>query len=139
MPLADLLGSKPLCHSHHHVRQPQDADRRAKTVLPASELIKINLKSCELHGGEAQTDSELQSPEANTFKNSQSKQDTVWRGKEACTFSAVFGRQRGYRHVDPDHLRYTSSLLWQCPVNRAGINSSLERGGKDCPQVGALH
>lgn len=87
--------------------------------------------SCELHGGKAQTDSDLQPLVANMFKNSQCKQDAGWgrrggRGKEACTSSS------------PYYLHYTSWLLWQYPINRAVINSSLQHRGEGCPQVVTL-
>lgn len=106
---------------------PEPVDRRTKTVLPISTII--HFKELWVACGKAQIDSELQAPPANMFKNSQSKQDFVWGGKEPGSFLAVFGQQQGYGLVNPDPLHYTSSLLWQCPINRAGISSSLEQGG----------
>lgn len=70
---------------------PKPVDRRTKTVLPISTII--HFKELWVACGKAQTDSELQAPPANMFKNSQSKQDSVWGGRETGTFLAVFGQQ----------------------------------------------
>lgn len=70
---------------------PKPVDRRTKTVLPISTII--HFKELWVACGKAQTDSELQAPPANMFKNSQRKQDSVGGGRETGTFLAVFGQQ----------------------------------------------
>lgn len=67
--------------------RPRPGDRRTKTFLPISTIIHFK-KMC-VACGKAQIDSKLQAPPANMFKNSQSKQDSVWGGKEASTFLAA--------------------------------------------------
>lgn len=67
---------------------PKPVDRRTKTVLPISTII--HFKELWAACGKAHIDSELQTPPANMFKNSQSKQDSVWGQKEAgCVWPAA--------------------------------------------------